>query len=78
MLPFLIWKPSIAVPAVVVPDVVVILKTLSLDVVRVPPTEALPAIDKGAFIDTFLVPAPDISSDGVFGAVSRFALRRIG
>jgi hypothetical protein len=63
---------------VVVPDAVVILKTLRLGVVRVPPTEALPVIAKGALIVTSLVPVPDISSDGVFGSVSRFALRRIG
>ena len=40
--------------------------------------EALPVIAKGAFIVTFLIPVPDISIDGVVGAVSRFALRRIG
>ena len=44
--------------------------------VKLPPTEALPAIAKGTFIDTFLVPVPDIY--GVVGSVNRFALRRIG
>ena len=48
-----------------------------LGVVRVPPTEALPVVAKGAFIATFLVPVPDISIYGVFGSVSRFALGHI-
>ena len=67
-----------AVPAVVIPDAVVILKTFIFGVVRVPPTEALPVIVKGALIDTFLVPVPDISIDAVVGSVNRFALKRIG
>ena len=67
-----------AVPAVVVPDAVVILKTFIFGVVRVPPTEALPVIVKGAFIVTFLVPVPDISMDAVCGDVNRFAFKRIG
>ena len=56
----------------------VILKTLGLGVVRAPFTEALPVIVRGALIVTFLVPVPEISIDGVCGAVCRFALKRIG
>ena len=63
---------------VVVPDAVVILKTLRLGVVRVPFTEALPVIVRGALIVTFLVPVPDISMDAVFGSVFRFAFKRSG
>ena len=63
---------------VVVPDAVVILKTLRLGVVRVPPTEALPVMVKGALIVTSLVPVPDISMDAVCGDVNRFAFKRIG
>jgi hypothetical protein len=46
--------------------------------VKLPPTEALPKIVKGALIATCLVPVPDISIDAVVGSVNRFALKRIG
>ncbi len=39
--------------------------------------ETLPVIAKRTFIVAFLMPVPDISIDGVVGAVIRFALYRI-